>query len=88
LVEVPLLEHAQGFVSPEVKIEAETTDVVRSIVSNLPEKQREVVVLYYCCEYTLPEIAKITGRNLNTIKYQFYAAHADLAQLATEGKLG
>lgn len=56
-------------------------DSVHSMVSKLPAHQREVVELYYCCEYTLPEVAKATGRNLNTVKYQFYSAHSQLAAM-------
>ncbi len=47
----------------------------------MPGAQREVLELYYYAELTLPEIAAALGRNLNTVKYQFYRAHA----LAAEG---
>jgi len=70
--QVELPDHGQAI---------ELRDSVRSMVSKLPASQREVVELYYCCEYTLPEVAKATGRNLNTVKYQFYSAHSQLAAL-------
>lgn len=39
-----------------------------------------VVEMYYYAELTLPEIALALGRNLNTVKYQFYRAHARAAR--------
>jgi RNA polymerase sigma factor, sigma-70 family len=54
---------------------AELRDSVRQIVDALPPPQREVLDLYYYAEMNLPEIARVLGRNLNTVKYQFYRAH-------------
>jgi len=39
----------------------------------------ETTTLYYYAELTLPEIAEALGRNVNTVKYQFYRAHAQAA---------
>ncbi len=41
---------------------------------------RELIDLYYFERRSMPEIARMTGRNLNTLKYQFYRAHRVLAQ--------
>ena len=46
----------------------------------LPEVQREVLELYYYAELTLAEIAEVCGRHESTVKYQFYRAHAQVAQ--------
>jgi RNA polymerase sigma-70 factor (ECF subfamily) len=47
-----------------------------SILSELPAAQKEVMELYYYGGLTLFEIAALLGRNLNTVKAQFYRAHA------------
>lgn len=52
---------------------------VRATLASLLPAQREVLELYYYAELTLPEIAESLGRNLNTVKYQFYRAHAQAA---------
>ena len=36
-------------------------------VMSLPEKYREVIVLYYLEEYPVPEIAKILQKSISTI---------------------
>ncbi|RYG51479.1 MAG: RNA polymerase sigma factor, partial [Chitinophagaceae bacterium] len=55
------------------------TDAVNRLLGKLDETQREVVELYYYAQLTLAEIASVLDRNLNTVKYQFYRAHAELA---------
>jgi RNA polymerase sigma-70 factor, ECF subfamily len=55
-------------------------DAVLAALGQLPESQREVVQLYYYADMTLPEIAESLKRNLNTVKYQFYRAHQQVAQ--------
>lgn len=59
----------------------EQREIVQTMLESLGEAQREVLELYYFAELTLPEIARATGRNLNTVKYQFYAAHSRAARL-------
>lgn len=59
----------------------EQRDIVQTLLESLGETQREVLELYYYAEMTLPEIARATNRNLNTVKYQFYAAHSRAARL-------
>ena len=58
---------------------SDRAQAVRAALSGLPEPQQEVLELYFYAELTLPEIAEILGRNLNTVKYQFYRAHAQAA---------
>lgn len=41
--------------------------------------QREVLDLYYFDDLNLREISERLGRNLNTVKYQFYRGHAEAA---------
>ncbi len=53
---------------------------VLTMLSPLPDAQREVLEMYYYAELTLPEIAQALGRNQNTVKYQFYRAHELVAE--------
>lgn len=48
---------------------------IQSVLLLLPAEQREVIDLYYYAELSLPEVAQVLERNLNTVKYQFYRAH-------------
>lgn len=67
--------------SPEdLYASAELRETVQALLLALSPAQREVLEMYYYAELTLPEIAKVLGRNLNTVKYQFYRAHARVAQ--------
>lgn len=84
--ELPLQEGAIQIEYPDHGRVVELRDSVRSMVAKLPSHQREILDMYYCCEYTLPEVAKATGRNLNTIKYQFYSAHSQLAEMLKKEK--
>jgi len=59
-------------------------EAVRTVLAQLPDAQREVVELYYYAGLTLPEIAESLKRNLSTVKYQFYRAHDQVAQLLAE----
>lgn len=64
----------------ELYAAAESRETVRIVVDTLPQAQREVLDLYYWAELTLPEIARVLDRNLNTVKYQFYRGHDLVAQ--------
>ncbi len=64
----------------ELYAAAESRETVRIVVDTLPQPQREVLDLYYWAELTLPEIARVLNRNLNTVKYQFYRGHDLVAQ--------
>lgn len=54
----------------------EERQAVQAVLRELPVEQREVLELYYYGDLTLAEIAQMLQRNLNTVKYQFYRAHA------------
>jgi RNA polymerase sigma-70 factor, ECF subfamily len=60
--------------------EAEQRAAVRQLLERLSDDQRQILEMYYFAELNLPEIATVLGRNLNTLKYQFYRAHAVAAQ--------
>lgn len=68
----------------ELYAAAELRETVRRLIDRLPPAQREVLDLYYYAELTLPEIASVLKRNLNTVKYQFYRAHDLVGQGLTQ----
>lgn len=64
--------------SPEqAAVRADTTE---RLLRGLGETSRDVIELYYYAQLTLAEIATVLGRNVNTVKYQFYRAHSDLLE--------
>lgn len=71
---------------------AELGQAIGEVLRGLSDSQREVLELYYFSGFKLSEIANVLDRNLNTVKYQFYRAHADAAErlreLGLEGSLG
>lgn len=68
-----------GASAPDDYAAAEMRHVVQAALAALAGPQREVIELYYYDELTLAEIAQVLNRNLNTVKYQFYRAHAVVA---------
>ncbi|HVT11126.1 MAG TPA: RNA polymerase sigma factor [Fimbriimonadaceae bacterium] len=66
---------------PESDLEA----MLPSLLEMLSDNHRQLLDLYYYGELTLPEISRLLDRNLNTVKYQFYRAHTELAQLIDAG---
>jgi len=59
----------------------EMKSAVGQALDTLGPTHREVMDLYYYEQLTLAEIATVTGRNVNTVKYQFYRAHQEVAHL-------
>lgn len=57
---------------------------VRDAVLQLPERQRQILELYYYGDLKLREVASLLGINLSTLKYQFYQAHRTLRPLVSE----
>lgn len=53
-----------------------------ALLAQLPEEQRLLLQLYYFDDLTLAEVALVLDRNLNTVKYHFYQAHARSLQLS------
>lgn len=62
-------------------------DTVNRLLEELDENHRVVLELYYYAQLTLAEIATILDRNLNTVKYQFYRAHAALVAIGEQENL-
>ena len=68
---------------PSIESAVVRADTVNRLLAELDEAQREVLELYYYAQLTLAEISTVLDRNPNTVKYQFYRAHG---QLATAGE--
>lgn len=54
---------------------------IQRALARVPDSQREVLEMYYYAELSLPDISRALSRNLNTVKYQFYRAHALAAEV-------
>jgi RNA polymerase sigma-70 factor (ECF subfamily) len=79
---VPIHEPHIEAVLPGISFQASSDDRhdVGIALLTLPDAQREVLELYYYADLTLAEIAQALGRNLNTVKYHFYKAHAAVGE--------
>lgn len=53
---------------------------LKTALDALTPGDREIIDLYYFERRSMPEIAKMLGKNLNTLKYQFYRAHRVMAE--------
>jgi len=76
LAAFPDLEDQQG--TEDLGERTVIKELVQEALQHLTESQREVLELYYFAGFTLPEVAQTVGRNLNTVKYQFYRGHVEL----------
>ena len=52
--------------SEELRIKEETLDLVRKLIDELPEAQKEVVILRHYMDLSFQEIADQTGVSINT----------------------
>ena len=68
--------------------ELEQREAVKAIFERLNDDQKQLLEMYYFAELTLPEIATILKRNLNTVKYQFYRAHTVAAERGADWSEG
>jgi len=67
-----------------VGVDVTLVAAIPGMLAQLTDTQREVLELYYFSQLNLPEIARALNRNLNTVKYQFYRAHSELACMMKE----
>jgi RNA polymerase sigma-70 factor (ECF subfamily) len=59
---------------------AEQIDKVRGAIESLPARQRATLVLAYYQQLSYPQVAKVMGCSLGTVKTQMYRALRTLAQ--------
>lgn len=84
----PMLALDEG-IEPSAMVGAPLSDleaILPSLMERLTDTHRQLLDLYYYGELTLPEISRMVDRNLNTVKYQFYRAHEEMAKLIQEGR--
>lgn len=70
----------------EVAIKKQKIDIMRAIVTELPEKYQVLVELRYFKEYSYDEIAKELGAPLGTVKAQLHRARELLFDLVKDRK--
>lgn len=68
---------------PAVEV-SDTVDLIRGIVEKLPEKQRQVFLLFVVEGVSLPEIAKRMNATLPTAKSRLRLARSRIQQLVEE----
>ena len=75
---VPLPDEPLRDPQPSPETAAVLSDTVERLLATLDDEVRLVLELYYYAQLTLAEIAAALDRNLSTVKYQFYRAHATM----------
>ena len=71
------LEEAFGY-------EADTSEIVFFDIltkARLDDETRRILTLYFLYGYTMPEIAEMTGKNLNTVKAKYFRALRKMADM-------
>jgi RNA polymerase sigma-70 factor (ECF subfamily) len=69
---------------PERIVRDERAAVVRRAISELPDRQREAIVLYAFEDMAYREIAEALGAPINTVKTLIHRARAGLARVLRE----
>ncbi|MBC8172548.1 MAG: sigma-70 family RNA polymerase sigma factor [Chitinophagales bacterium] len=71
--------------SPEEKlIQDQTAEKVRALVSNLPDEQRQVLILRHYSDMSFKEIADMTGVSINTALGRMRYALINMRRMITE----
>ncbi len=71
---MPLRDSQRAYVPKEFE-QIELRDTIEGFWKSCTQEQREVLAMVYGDGFTLKEASEVLGRNLNTVKYQFYRAH-------------
>jgi len=82
--EAMIKEQRAEFIPHESFESNETKELIRSFIERLPEKQREVVILFYLEEYKISEISQILDYNEGSIKSRLHSARKNLESMITE----
>jgi len=73
--------------SPEILLqEKEKNEFILDIVSDLPMKQKEVVLLYYYQQLTAPEIASVLSCSLSSIQNRLHNAKNSIRERVEKSK--
>lgn len=88
---VPVIELSQVFnlsgddTGPmEAAVKQDRRDSVREALANLPEMQREILVLTFYHQLTGPEIAEVLGISVGTVKSRLHRAKEMLKRLLNQ----
>ena len=82
------IQVTDGALNPyELTIKKQKIELVRMIVTNLPEKYQKLVILRYFREYSYDEIAEELDMPIGTVKAQLFRSR-DLLQKMVEGWKG
>jgi RNA polymerase sigma-70 factor (ECF subfamily) len=68
-------EEPAGLYMPAEFGRVELRECLQTFFAACSPEQLEMLRQYYALGFTLKEIAECSGRNLNTVKYQFYRLH-------------
>lgn len=68
----------------DILLRKEEIQNLRDLISDMDEKHRTVLVLYYFNEFSVEQIAKITGCFAGTVKSRLYYARKQLEQKLLE----
>jgi RNA polymerase sigma-70 factor (ECF subfamily) len=82
--ELSSLSDDQRTYVPKEFEQVELRDSIEAFWKTCSDEHREVLTMYYGDGLTMKEISEILGRNLNTVKYQFYRAHENAAERLPE----
>lgn len=69
-------------VNPEERlIDTQKTLRIRQVIGQLPENQRQVIILYYYMELSYLEIAEVLDASLSSVESRIFRAKKSLAKL-------
>lgn len=78
--EIPDEKTGAGEDIPELLSRQEESKILRKYIDEMDEKHRTVLVLYYYNEFSVGQIAQITGCLAGTVKSRLYHARKQLKQ--------
>lgn len=79
-VQDEIIEENKEFLPDEVIQRKELHSQIIEIVNKLPDKQREVIILYYFNEFSQPEIAQITNSKIQAVQNRLFNAKKTLRE--------
>lgn len=71
----------------EIMIEGQTKQLLKQLIYNLPQSQREVVLLRFYKNLSFKEIAEITGVSINTSLGRMRYALMNIRKIVEEKQL-
>jgi RNA polymerase sigma-70 factor (ECF subfamily) len=72
--------------NPDVRLDEESEALLAAVVE-LPEPERQVLMLRYFAEYNVREVAGAVGRGIGTVTKQLSRAHKRLRKILKESEI-